>query len=331
MGDVINTNTAKPAGNIEGYLSVRGFQRAFSPSVSDTAGRIKFEVKSLYGPSEIILQPDSFRDSLYTIAIRDPFSNEFSGRPVPLFTLQQNTAASLLQQSISMQVQNIYSGKNLKQFIAPVVDTTPFYITPDAKYVLDNYTRFTTIEEILREYVIQADVKKREGRFHFSLVDLAERLMFKTDPLVLLDGVPVFDLNKFMLVDPWKLNSLDVINRKYFLGPSMFEGILSWTSYKADMADYDMGAHAAIIDYDGLQLEREFYAPVYATAEQQSSHLPDFRNVLLWSPHIKIAVGASTEINFYTSDLPGKYAVQVQGISASGLCGNQILTFDVKK
>jgi hypothetical protein len=228
-----------------------------------------------------------------------------------------------------MQVQNIYSGKNLKHFIVPDIDTTAFYITPDAKYALDNYTRFTTIEEVLREYVIQADVRKREGNFHFALYDLANKQLFKTDPLVVLDGVPVFDFNKFMQIDPLKLYKLEVINRKYFLGRSIFNGVLNWTSYKGDMADYDPGPHATIIDYDGLQMEREFYTPVYTNEEQQSSHLPDFRNVLLWSPHIKIAAGSSKEINFFTSDFPGKYMALIQGISGSGFAGFATTTFTV--
>ena len=297
--------------------------------MSDKEGRIKFELKKFYGSSQVILQTNTLQDSIYRIDITDPFSNNFSGTPVPLFTLQQNISKSLLQQSISMQVQNIYSGKNLKHFSVPAMDTTAFYIHPDQNYLLDNYTRFTTIEEVLREYVIMADVRKREGDFHFSLFDLANHQMFKTDPLVLLDGVPVFDLNKFMLVDPLKLNKLEVLNRKYFLGSSIFDGILNWTSYKGDMADYEPGAHATIIDYDGLQLEREFYTPVYTTEDQQSSHIPDFRNVLLWSPHIKIAGGASKEINFFTSDVPGKYMVLIQGITGSGLAGSATTTFTV--
>jgi len=186
------------------------------------------------------------------------------------------------------------------------------------------------MEEILREYVINVDVKKREGKFHFQNFDLANNQMFKADPLVLVDGVPVTDLDKFMLTDPLKLNTLEVVNRRYFLGNSTFEGILSWTSYKGDMADNEP-INATAIDYDGLQLEREFYAPVYANANQESSHLPDFRNVLLWSPNIKIPGGGSKEINFYTSDLPGKYAVHIQGITKGGVCGSKVLIFEVKK
>lgn len=330
-GNVINTITGKPAAGIESYMSVTGFQSGFNTSVSNKDGLVAFELKNFYGSSELVLQPNTIRDSSYRIDIIDPFSNNFSDRPLPLFSLNKRDAASLREQSISMQVQNIYSGKNIQHFIVPAMDTAAFYLEPDAKYLLDDYTRFTTIEEILREYVILADVRKREGKFHFSLFDFANGDKFKTDPLVLLDGVPVFDLNKFMAVDPLKLKKLEVLNRKYFLGNSIFTGILNWTSYKGDMAGYDPGPHATIIDYDGLQREREFYSPAYSNENLLSSHIPDFRNVLLWDPNIKIPIGSTNQLSLYTSDLPGKYAVQVQGITKNGLCGNKVFIFEVKK
>ena len=196
---------------------------------------------------------------------------------------------------------------------------------------MDDYQRFTTIEEILREYVVLVDVRKREGNFHYSVMDLSNNQKLKGDPLVLIDGVAVMNINKFMQEDPLKLYKLDVINHKYFLGSSVFNGILGWTSYKKDMADYDLGDHATIIDYNGLQKEREFYSPVYENKEAISNHLPDFRNVLLWFPYIKIQSGNSKELSFYTSDLPGKYAIQVQGITKKGECVYSTTTFEVKK
>lgn len=330
-GTVINTLTGNHAANVTGYLSVLNFPNGFKTSVSDNDGLVKFELKGFYGSSEIMLQTNTAKDSTFRIDLSDPFSINYSGTPLPLFTLQNETSGSLRAHSVSMQVENIYSGKNIKRFTEPVIDTTAFYIVPDEKYLLDDYTRFITIEEVLREYVILADVKKREGNFHFSLLDFASNEKFANDPLVLLDGVPVFDLNRFMQVDPLKLKKLEVVNRKYFLGSSIFNGILNWTSYKGDLADYDPGPHATIIDYDGLQKEREFYSPAYASNEQYMNHTPDFRNVLLWSPHINMQGGSSKDVSFYTSDLPGKYVVVVQGISVSGLAASATTTFSINR
>ncbi len=331
IGKVINTITGKPAANIESYISVTGFQTAFNSSLSDNNGLVKFEMNELYGASEIVLQTNTMRDSIYRIDITDPYSNSFSTTPLPAFNLISGMENSLRQQSVSMQVQNIYTAKKLKQFIQPNFDTTAFYINPDAKYLLDNYTRFATIEEVLREYVAMTDVRKREGNSHFDLYNYATNLMIKSDPLVMLDGVAVFDFNKFMELDPLKLYKVEVLNRRYFLGNSIFNGIINWTSYKGDMAGFDPGPHATIIDYDGLQTEREFYSPSYATDEQRSSHLPDFRNVLQWSPNIKINPGAGASIDFYTSDVPGKYKMDIQGITKNGTFGHATFIFEVKR
>jgi len=59
--------------------------------------------------------------------------------------------------------------------------------------------------------------------------------------------------------------------------------------------------------------------------------LPDVRNVLYWSPKIKTGVDGKTSFNFYTSDIPGKFACIIQGITANGLAGSNIITFDVIK
>jgi len=41
---------------------------------------------------------------------------------------------------------------------------------------------------------------------------------FDNDPLILLDGVPVFDIDRLLAIDPLKVRKLDMIHRKYFLG-----------------------------------------------------------------------------------------------------------------
>ena len=71
-------------------------------------------------------------------------------------------------------------------------------------------------------------------------------------------------------------------------------------------------------------------SPVYETEKQSASHLPDFRTVLYWSPDIYTDAAGKANVNFYTSDQPGKYIGVVQGISASGKAGMQTFSFEDK-
>ena len=85
------------------------------------------------------------------------------------------------------------------------------------------------------------------------------------------------------------------------------------------------------MDYEGMQLQRLFYSPVYDTDAQASSHTPDFRNLLYWAPTIETNISGKNQISFYTSDEEGKYVAVIQGMTADGESGSQTFTFDVKK
>lgn len=328
-GTVVNKATGNIEKGIETYLSAPGLKTQFRPSNSDNNGHIKYEVKDFYDTYGIVVQTDPLRDTIYKIIIDTPFSKQFSASTLPAFSLPAEAPNTLLDHSISMQVQNIYIANKLKQFLLPSIDTSSFYLDADASYKLDDFIRFTTLEEILREYIVLVNVTRKEGRVHLPTYDFSNKTMMSDDPLVLVDGIPFFDLNRFLNLDPLKLKSLEVVNRKYILGDNFYNGILNWKTYSGDPADYQLDPHAVTIDYEGLQMKREFYTPVYNTQNAVQNHLPDFRNVLYWSPSIKMATGSKQTINIYTSDMPGKYAVVVQGITLNGACGSSVLYFNV--
>jgi hypothetical protein len=115
----------------------------------------------------------------------------------------------------------------------------------------------------------------------------------------------------------------------YFLGGTYYSGIMNWTTYKGDLGGYNLDPHVTVVDYEGLQLEREFYSPSYETDEQAATHLPDFRNVLYWSPALSTNAQGKSDLNFYSSDLPGNYIVVVEGIAEDGAAGSTMMSFSV--
>jgi hypothetical protein len=329
-GKVTNSRNGKNGVEIMSYLSVPGRRSLFSPVLSDSNGRANFEMRGMYGSSEIVLQTNPQEDSAYRLEVANPFYEKYSSTRVPKYLLAENQLNNLLDQSIGMQVQNIYTGDSMQKFYINERDTTAFYVNSDKQYLLDDYTRFTTMEEVLREYVILVNVRKKQGTYHLYSYDEPGKKVFEDDPLVLLDGIPIFDLNKFMTYDPLKIRKLEVLNRKYFLGSSNYNGILNWSTYKGDFNSYELDPHATVLDYEGMQLQREFYSPVYDNIKQVISHLPDFRNVLYWAPEIITGKDGNKQLSFYTSDVPGKYAVMLQGITTDGISGSNMTTFEVK-
>jgi hypothetical protein len=219
-----------------------------------------------------------------------------------------------------MQVQNAYAAMRMQTpYLPPAADTTAFYLHPDLTYMLDDYVRFTTMEEVLREYVQLVNVYRKGPHFHLWNYNTPGKEPFDEDPFILLDGVPIFNTDQFMAYNPLRIRRLEVLTRRYFLGGVSFTGLLNWTTYHGDLSGYQLDPHATALDYDGLQARRTFYSPVYATDAQKASRLPDYRNVLYWDPQVSTPGGREGVVRFFTSDLPGKYAVIVQGVSAQGV------------
>jgi hypothetical protein len=133
----------------------------------------------------------------------------------------------------------------------PVYDTTAFYGYPDKTYLLDDYTRFPTMEEVFREFVFEVKPRKSDGGFRLFVLNLPYRIYFEDSPLVLLDGVPVHNADKVMQLDPLKLRKIEIVARKYYLGTAVYSGIISLFSYTGDLGGYALPASAMVKDYDG--------------------------------------------------------------------------------
>lgn len=320
-GRVVDTRTGAPGNRILAFCSAPGNRTQFATATSDSTGRLAFDMPAMYGSSQVVVQTDlSTADSVYRVDVDDPFSEVYPGHPVTRFDMPLDNPVTLTERSLSMQVQNAYAAMRMQTpYLPAAADTTAFYLHPDLTYMLDDYVRFTTMEEVLREYVQLVNVYRKGSHFHLWNYNTPRNEPFDEDPFILLDGVPIFNTDQLMAYNPLKIRRLEVLTRRYFLGGVSFTGLLNWTTYHGDLSGYQLDPHATALDYEGLQARRTFYSPIYVTDAQKASRLPDYRNVLYWDPRTSLPGGGEGVVRFFTSDLPGKYAVIVQGVSAQGV------------
>lgn len=326
-GKIVNAKTGGPAKHVQVYLSVPGAASHLSATESDEQGNFRFDLLDHYGAGEIVVQAIATKENSYRIEIKNPFSSSYSTAKVPQFLVSKNNEQSLVARNVSMQVQHAYYTDSIEKFSTPLVDTTPFYGAADRAYLLDDYTRFTTMEEVLNEYVTEVIIVKRDGKFYPHMLKGTEGPQ-EGEPLVLLDGVPV-DGNQMVSYDPMKIRKLEVVVSRYVLGSDIYGGIVHFITYKGGVENLKLDAGAIIMDYEGLQMKREFYSPDYEN--RAASTLPDFRNVLFWSPDVNTDAGGKAQISFFTSDLSGKYMGVIEGMDENGRAGKKVFVFEVNK
>lgn len=318
---VTDMESGAPVEGIPSFMSVPGKLVQFYASKSNEEGVLRFITEQLYGTNQLIFQ-NPFTESKSTITVSNPFSENFSGfSPVP-FSMSEAYSDEIRLRHIHMQAENTYWREERNRLIAPDLDSVAFFGAPDKAYLLDDFTRFPTMEEVMREYVYEVRVRKQNGKFVFKLLNPVLQTLFSDPPLVLLDGVPVFDINKIMEYNPLKVEKLEIVYEGYILGRGMvYDGILSYTTYKGNLEGYAIDSELMNLKYEGLQLEREFYTPTYGPEAENTSRKPDFRHLLHWAPDVNSSDDGQQQLSFYTSDLKGKFIIVVQGVTPQGDAG----------
>ncbi|UWX55908.1 hypothetical protein NYZ99_05860 [Maribacter litopenaei] len=78
----------------------------------------------------------------------------------------------------------------------------------------------------------------------------------------------------------------------------------------------------------GFNKVPEFYAPNYSI-QQKEHEKPDYRSTLFWEPVILLKNNGSNQLEFFTGDNPGKYLIQVEGLTDDGIPVSKIIEMEV--
>lgn len=317
------TSTTADTANI--YLSVAGKNPKFRAVKTDLDGNFEIMVNGLYGTNPMILQAGG-----YNVQLRESFDRRRDDIALLDFTPPKTVEQTLTASNVHTQVQRAFYPTDEFERIAP--DTSRFYGKPTISYNLDDYVRFPTLEDVFREYVPGVIVRRPIGakKPQVFVINVASQKFFEKEPLILLDGMPVFNTDMLLSTDASTIKRVSIVNQKYFMGEVACNGILDISTYKGNLGAFDIDPTAVVIDYNGLQRARIFHAPVYATAASRDSRLPDFRNMLHWEPNVQTDQSGNQVIRFYTSDKKGTFVGVFHGMTKDGLMGSKTFTITVK-
>lgn len=178
-------------------------------------------------------------------------------------------------------------------------------VNPDKFYDLDEYTKFKTVREILIEFV--SGIRSRSVNKHKQLFtyNSESHEYSKWAALVLLDGMPVYDIDALMDYDARRLKFVQIYNGRFQFGENPCQGVISFISRKGALQDFRLDEGTQMYNYEFPQNRPAFLSPIY---EDKSSRNPDFRHTLYFNPEV------TEDCEFYTSDLPGTYEIVLKYI-----------------
>ena len=329
-GSVLDKSTGKLLSGVRVNLIVDGERFILGTAKSDQNGLLLFDIGKPYGSEHLTVQIPEKRDSNAIVQLHNPFLTDTKHNFETKDFFSKEVKLALEERVINQNLQKAFSQQPSASYLLPHFnDSTLFYGKPDKTYYLDDYTRFNTMEEVLREYVVEVELRRQSQQYKFAVLDIPNKRSFDNNPLVLIDGVPTTDINKVVAFDPLKVKRMDIVARKYFMGDQSFDGIVSLITYNGDLGGFELDQQTIVVDYQGLSLIRQFEEIKYSKQVTNKSRLPDLRSLLFWKPLLELKKGNETTLSFYTSDLVGDFVMVLKGIDENGNLVNQTHSFSV--
>ncbi len=297
---------------------------------TDEDGRFVF-VSPGEGMLEIVIQPMSADPGGYYVELDNPFPEAFSRLTPPVFSIDTAMLEMLNHAVISMQVSRMYESSMPSKPVAPYKSCgKDFFGVPVYTVQMSKFIQLASLREVIKEIVTGAVTTVSKGKTIINTIEKHGDYAEIRNPLVIVDGVPVFDHEKALDIKVNKIEKIDVVNTRYYVSGIALDGIINITTYDGDLTS---------VEFDNPLFRQEFEAPLsgsgftspdYSEPLQKESRIPDFRNTLYWDPAIKTDKNGRATAEFYTSDEPGDYTVLVEGFMADGRRGTATCNLSVK-
>ena len=152
-----------------------------------------------------MIQPLSPDITGYYVELNQPFSDTFSSlRATPLI-IDSSKIEAINNAVISMQVYNIY--KPFRQISAGTLkaNSPDFFGKPENTIKMSDYIELTSVREVVKEIIPNVYTLRQNGKYDFKLINKYRGQPFENKPLVLVDGVPVYDFEKVLNITQKRL------------------------------------------------------------------------------------------------------------------------------
>ena len=304
----------EPIPDQEVYVSVLFNNPQLHISRTDRDGQFMFSLNNLQGINDIFITPETGinSDDERELLIRVPFSPDIPVvGPVP-FSVDSTHRELVEIMYANSQVMERFHAREVSED-KNRNRTGSFNIDGDKTTILsDDYIALESLREIFIEIVPSAKIRRTGDRFSIIVNDQDGNVL-PGKPLVMIDHVPVFNINALLDVPVSEIVKVEVINKTYILGSNSINGIVMITTKNNNYGELNFGSPSIFLELQTLEVPREDgFTPV-----MPSDPIPDFRTTLYWNSHALLQDGAGA-FEFTTSDRKGEYTIIIEGHAPDG-------------
>jgi len=314
-GIVTGPDNQQPVADARIHFSILGDEPAYFVTRSDTEGRFVIRTPMRTGSQEMFVVPEY--QPGHPVEVR--IDNDFTSEPLPFhpdaLQLSREEQELASRMSLHMQLQGAFladSGSG-QESLFPAVDSLPFYGKPEISVRMDDFVNLPNLEEVIENLLPKTFVVRRGGGAQL-IIDSENPMISMFPPLILIDHIPVFDMEDILAIVPSKLDHIDVVPEVYVLGEVKYGGIISFASLGGDLASIKLPDGAYFFDY------LAYHPPLMPRVArfEGPARIPDVRNTLLWRDEVELHQDEPLKIHFQAASIPGRYLILFRGIGSEG-------------
>ncbi len=315
-GSIREKNSLQPESNTKVYISVLGESPQFHITKTGENGKFIFALNQATNIEDIFLCTKHRFENELEFLINNDFSNIYPVISDISLSIDTSHKRLLEEMYINYQTKKAFDVSNLE--ISKENTGMPFMWEPrEVTILLTDFIELPTLKDVFNEIIPYVRVRSHKGMHYLSVLDPLTKETFN-NPLILLDNIPVFNIDELLKIHPARIKQIDVINKTYLLGEYNIKGIVLITSTTDDFCGISFPKESIFVEFQTITPTLVFQSPTYDTETKKLSRIPDFRTTLYWYPNL-ILQQQDTLLSFFASDHCSEYDVIVRGMTNEGI------------
>jgi hypothetical protein len=328
-GTILSTQTNKPIPNANIYISTLSNFIDVQNSISKKDGKFYFLMNEKVRNTDFVLQPSDSRLKDFKMILDKVFATGYPSDDINILRENRFNKKFFAELLINNQIEKQYypdpqTDKETRNF------TTIFYGKADSSYSFQKFIDLTTFEEYFIEIFGMTKIVKGEKGKQIKVSYLNNAIELNQFPLLLVDGIPVFDVDEFLSISPSQIDKVEIINNNYILGGIVYGGIIHLYTKRKNFASLIDTKNMIFNEFNGYTKKNKFREIKYTDGIALNSRKADYRNTLYWNPEVTTGENGEANISFYTSDEKGKFLITIEGVGENGDSGSKQMVLEVK-
>ncbi len=311
-GQVFNKKGHKPLSSVLISMSMNNTQPQIRFAHTNNQGEFYFWVDSAFYNQDLIFKivDDSVNSNsiIWKYIQNNPatinYANSFAN-----FDVNQNELIEEVKQLYL--IDSYYNSFEVKLEEKRGLTESFIQYMPDYIRRPDDYSELETFEDVVKNILPLVVINQKDNKAVLEIQN-NDRNGNLQDPLLLINGIPFYDMNVLMKFEPENIEDISVYKSKIFFGDFAFPGIIQINT-KDDTDEANLALNNTfLVENRMIPLNRQCFSL------KKETHHPNVSRLLYWNPDLNFSSDGKYNIKLPVSTLSGTYKLIVEGMNSDG-------------